>query len=237
MFKKLKLKLATAKVKSEKEKADNKKTSFPERVKSALVAFGAKTKKTATDFYKWVRGLDMVGLVNSTLLISIIVLFSVLIMNIFNSNKNSDMKIVQNTQSEKRIEFPQPVDIFEEAYTDAVKKPIVVQRPNKVLAANEENDTIKSVQNVVNGGFVIDGDFPGTKLSNGTIVKGNLYLQNMYKYTLPCKVYIDGDLFLRNVGMLRFAGSFVVTGNIYVSHNSSFGPLPKNARLDGQVIF
>jgi hypothetical protein len=77
-----------------------------------------------------------------------------------------------------------------------------------------------------------------------TTVNGNLILQNLRIYTLPCGTRIDGDLLLRNVHQLRFCvsdqaniQSFAIRGNIYVSSNSSFGPLPKNAHLGGQVIF
>ena len=58
----------------------------------------------------------------------------------------------------------------------------------------------------------------------------------MQKYTLPCNINIEGNLFLRDMGMLQFCGAFTVKGNIYVSPRSSFGPLPKTARLGGQVI-
>ena len=58
----------------------------------------------------------------------------------------------------------------------------------------------------------------------------------MRKYVLPCGIRIEGDLFLRDMGLLQFAGEFTVTGNIYVTPTSSFGPIPGTARIGGQVI-
>ncbi len=88
----------------------------------------------------------------------------------------------------------------------------------------------------VTGDVVVNGRGDGHMLTNDIRVQGNVYLQNMRKYVLPCNAYIDGHLFLRDVNMLQFCGDFVVTGNIYVSRRSSFGPIPSTARLGGQVI-
>jgi hypothetical protein len=87
------------------------------------------------------------------------------------------------------------------------------------------------------GNIVVEHGGGQGALAAATTVNGSLYLQNMRTYTLPCGVRVNGDLFLRNVNLLRFCGEFTVKGNIYVSSNSSFGPIPKNARLGGQVIF
>ena len=73
-------------------------------------------------------------------------------------------------------------------------------------------------------------------LYNGVIIDGNLFLQNMRKYTLPCGVKINGNLFIRNVDKLSFCGDFTVMGNIYVNRQSSFGPVPQSARVMGRVI-
>ena len=68
------------------------------------------------------------------------------------------------------------------------------------------------------------------------VVNGNLYLQDMHKYTLPCNIRVNGNVFLRDLGLLQFCGDFTITGNIYVSPRSSFGPIPRTARLGGRVI-
>ncbi|MCL2369413.1 MAG: hypothetical protein FWC83_01935 [Alphaproteobacteria bacterium] len=88
------------------------------------------------------------------------------------------------------------------------------------------------------GDMIVDGSRPGDgNLRAGTSVRGNLFLQNHRRITLPCGVFIDGDLHVRNVGLLQFCNDFTITGNIYVSSNSTFGPIPRTARLGGTVIF
>jgi hypothetical protein len=98
---------------------------------------------------------------------------------------------------------------------------------------------VKSAKKEYNmyGDIIIDGIKPSDKLSSGIKINGKVYLQNMRKYTLPCDIHIEGDLLLRNVEMLKFCGDFTITGNIYISRNSSFGPIPKTAKLGGQIIF
>ena len=86
------------------------------------------------------------------------------------------------------------------------------------------------------GDTVIDHHDMTTVLQNGAHVRGNLYIQDLRKYTLPCNIVIDGNLILRDVNMLNFCGDFTVRGNIYVSPRSSFGPVPSTARIGGQVI-
>ena len=51
------------------------------------------------------------------------------------------------------------------------------------------------------GDVVIDNRSAGALLQNNTQVNGNLYLQNMRKYVLPCNIRINGNLFLRDVNM------------------------------------
>jgi hypothetical protein len=87
------------------------------------------------------------------------------------------------------------------------------------------------------GNVIIDGKNLNTRMREMTTINGNLYLQNLQTYTLPCGTKINGNLYLRNVKMLKFCGCFKVAGDIYVSRESSFGPIPKNAILGGQVIF
>ena len=86
------------------------------------------------------------------------------------------------------------------------------------------------------GDVIIESRGDAKLLNNGTQINGNLYLQNMRKYVLPCDIKITGNMFIRDVTMLQFCGDFEITGNIYVSPRSSFGPIPRTARLGGQVI-
>ncbi|MCL2629350.1 MAG: hypothetical protein FWD33_01505 [Alphaproteobacteria bacterium] len=74
------------------------------------------------------------------------------------------------------------------------------------------------------------------KLPAMSQVKGNLYIQNMNAYTIPCGTKVQGDLIVRNVRKLDFCGCFEVKGNVYVGRGVSFGPLPKGARIGGQII-
>ena len=86
------------------------------------------------------------------------------------------------------------------------------------------------------GDTVINTRAGGRMLRSGMTVRGNLYLQDMNKYVLPCDIKIHGNLFLRDIGILQFCGKFSVSGNIYVTPTSSFGPIPRDAYVGGHVI-
>jgi hypothetical protein len=86
------------------------------------------------------------------------------------------------------------------------------------------------------GDIIIDSRGAAMMLNNGYEINGNLYLQNMRKYVLPCDIKITGNMFVRDVNMLQFCGKFEIAGNIYVTPTSSFGPIPRNAYVGGQVI-
>ena len=91
-------------------------------------------------------------------------------------------------------------------------------------------------QQNLSGDVIVDLMPSSPVLSNGVKIDGNLFVQNMRKYTLPCGAKINGHLFIRNVDKLSFCGEFTVNGNIYVNRQSSFGPLPSGARVRGQII-
>ena len=91
-------------------------------------------------------------------------------------------------------------------------------------------------RNMAKGNVLVDG--VGKRiLPANTTVSGDLVLQNMNSFTLPCGVRVKGNLVLEDVRLLKFCGCFEITGNIYVSKNSSFGPLPKDGVLRGSVMF
>jgi hypothetical protein len=98
-------------------------------------------------------------------------------------------------------------------------------------------------QRKVSGTLLINGRNHKAKLPPRTTIEGDLILQNMRVFSLPCGTRVRGNLLLRNVRLLKFCAaahgtaSFDIAGNIYVSSDSSFGPIPGNARLGGQVIF
>ena len=201
--------------------------------------------------WNWLKSIDIIGMINLTLLVAIIVLFTSLIINFRQCNNqnvklaNADKtqvvdnrKVVQRNDNNKltvKKSFPTlPVSvntktgIKPQIKTIGVKKPVVVKEIS--LPAKE-----LPKQNLT-GDVIVDLYPSAPVLSNGVKIQGNLFLQNMRKYTLPCGAKIDGNLFIRNVDKLSFCGEFTVRGNIYVSPRSSFGPIPRNARIDGNVI-
>ncbi|MDR1206978.1 MAG: hypothetical protein LBK26_01010 [Rickettsiales bacterium] len=122
--------------------------------------------------------------------------------------------------------------------TPAIKSGIIEPKAAPAQKHAPKRVKLLLVENVhIVGDTIIDFANGGDRIASGTRIYGNLFLQNARYYTLPCGVVIDGDIYLRNMGQVRFCGEFTVRGNIYVSHNSSFGPIPRNARLGGQVIF
>lgn len=194
--------------------------------------------------WQWIRTIDLVGLVNVTLLVAIIVMFSMLILDILKFKKAQVIVVPAQT-----------VESISDAY-ESPKRKITVRPQTKALPIKYDETgkmktepvkvvktpapTIKVAQdkctNTMYGDIIIDNRGDAQILKNGAHIQGNVYLQNMRKYTLPCDIRIDGNLFLRDLNMLQFCGDFTITGNIYVSPRSSFGPIPRTARLGGRVI-
>jgi hypothetical protein len=188
--------------------------------------------------WNWLCEINVIGLVNVALLVSIIVLFSMLILDVTKCNKAPVVIVAEpvpvtkpvterNVVARKMPALPvvnkqnaQPVNVV------PVKKAEVEIAKRQIAKQNKK----------FLGDVVIDSRGAGALLQNQVQINGNLYLQNMHKYTLPCGVKINGNLFLRDIGLLQFCGDFVVTGNIYVSPRSSFGPIPKTARVGGYVV-
>ena len=185
-------------------------------------------------FWKWVRGVDLVGLVNTTLLVAIIVLFSMLIIDIVGCNRKQVVVVA------KTVPVVEQVTVSKKTVTLPIKNDKKQKMLNVVPVSKAEVEIVKKQTarqgSTLMGDVIIDSRGAGAMLQCGTQVNGNLYLQNMRKYTLPCDIRINGNLFLRDVNMLQFCGDFVVTGNIYVSPRSSFGPIPKTARVGGHVV-
>ena len=196
--------------------------------------------------WNWVKNIDIVGMINLTLLVAIIVLFTSLIINVRQCNKNADnmananktqivdtRKIVQRKTAKKSlpalpIAINAKTGIKPQIKTIGVKKPVVIKEISLPAA--------KLPKQNLTGDVIVDLYPSAPVLSNGVKIQGNLFLQNMRKYTLPCGAKIEGNLFIRNVDKLSFCGEFTVKGNIYVNRYSSFGPIPRNARVGGQVI-
>lgn len=258
MLKRLKMKLATRRVKlkgerSAKAKKANNSKKTPETIRTKVLTTIKKPfifiGKVLADIWLWIRSIDVIGLINITLLSSIIVLFSVLILDVLGCNKQDVIIITKNEIStaenvlQKTSDFSETIEATEATPALPLKKDVQTRKfiDATITVAKVEKCAVVEKQtarisNTMYGDIIIDSRSAATILKPGDTIKGNLYLQNMRKYILPCNVRIEGNLFLRDLGMLQFCGDFTVTGNIYVSPSSSFGPLPKTARIGGQVI-
>lgn len=253
MFKELKLKIATRRI--ERKKARNsansrrrtahKKAGFWARVRDIICWPFRMIARIARRAWAWIRSIDLIGLVNLTLLIAIIVLFSMLIIDIIGCNKKSVVIVADAPAITVVPEKPQitmtdqaaPATVRTERPTLPLKRDVKTRKyvSRTITVAHQSSQRVNAPAQL-NGDIIIDRRGGAPVLTDGVQVNGNLYLQNMRKYTLPCGTVVRGNLFLRDVEMLQFCGDFTVTGNIYVSPRSSFGPIPRTARLGGQVI-
>ena len=196
--------------------------------------------------WRWIASINMGALLNLALLVSIIVLFSLLIIDLRKHANASDAEIItQKTtvaQTTKPVLKPRPITSRKVTSLPIKKNPVTrkpVATPIKVAKIKENKIATNQVaiQNKrVMGDIIVDHYDMTSVLPNGAHIQGNLYIQDLRKYTLPCDIVIDGNLILRDVNMLNFCGDFTVRGNIYVSPRSSFGPVPSTARIGGQVI-
>lgn len=191
-------------------------------------------------FWNWVCGVNIVGMVNITLLVAIIVLFTMLILDVCGCYRKPVVVVSAPSAPQVTVSSGNsPVTLPLSAQSGDPDKRVTainVAQPNPA-SVRIATKPIARHKNQILGNTVIDGRAAGTVLKSGMTVQGNLYLQNMHKFTLPCDVRVEGHLFLRDMGLLQFCGQFTVTGNVYVSPRSSFGPLPKTARIGGHLIF
>ena len=202
--------------------------------------------------WNWLKSIDIVGMINLTLLIVIIILFSSLILDFVRFNKcvnvnagkqgesalvvNKADSIPENNRRVVKRKFntalplkaDKKTNITPQIRTIGVAKPQVIKETS--LAPSE------LPQQTWSGDVIVDVSPASPLISNGAKINGNLIIQNMRKYTLPCGMTISGHLFIRNVQKLYFCGDFTVNGNIYVNRQSSFGPLPSGAKINGQIV-
>ncbi len=251
MFKELKLKIATRRVERKKARKNTRtkrqNATFWGRVMHAACWPFRMIAKLARKLWAWIRSIDLIGLVNLTLLIAIIVLFSMLIIDIVKCNKKTvvvvaDTPMIAVTDNRPQITVtdkaapasitPRPtLPLRRDAATRRmIDKPVTVATSRQIVPCDAKP------AHELHGDIIVDRNPGSPILARGVWINGNLYLQHMRKYTLPCGTVVRGNLYLRDVDMLQFCGDFTVTGNIYVSPRSSFGPIPRTARLGGQVI-
>lgn len=256
MFDKLKMKLAAKRTKRQKDFAESDKRilkteteseraiMFPFRMIARALRWIWDTLcavcswvwdgivVVAKKIWKWLCGINLVGLINLTLLIAIIVLFSMLIINVLNCRKAP--VVVMANEKNVAIETRKSSKVLSIQHNTASNQSptinLVKTEPSQDVTLRPQGD------GKIYGDLVIESRKEAVVLKNGAHIRGNLYLQNMYKYVLPCDIKIEGNLFLRDLNMLHFCGRFTITGNIYVTPNSSFGPIPRDAYLGGQII-
>ena len=241
----------TQKMKKATHKAQNKTVGhwigeivlFPWRVLKSVWRFICRVCRAV---WNWLKSIDVVGMINLTLLAVIIILFIAQIMNFVRCHKcanvnKTEVATIENIDSNNRrvvkrtfnttlpLKAETKTNITPKLKTVGVAKPVVV--PGLSLPAEE------LPQQKLNGNIVVDVAPISPVLIHGAKINGNLIIQNMRKYTLPCGVKINGHLFVRNVEKLYFCGEFTVNGNIYVNRQSSFGPLPDGTKINGQIIF
>ena len=254
MPKKQQIKRATKRMQNNKVvKKNNRCGAFWKRVWNVLCAPFRFFVRVCKRIWKWLCNINIVGVVNLTLLVAIIVLFLLLIIDFTKCGRDSvvvvrnDVEQVSVLPSESVVEQRKVVMRPVKPVTDTlpikrdagtnelVNEPVFVA---PVVPCPVEVKQIARVDNVnkIMGDVVIDSRGAATAIGHNTYIQGNLYLQNMYKYVLPCGVKVSGNLFLRDVNLLQFCGGFTVTGNIYVSPRSSFGAIPGNARVGGYVV-
>lgn len=252
MFKKLKLKIAARRVEnktsrkatSTRRRQTRKKAGFWTRVWNIICWPFRMIARALRRVWAWIRSIDLVGLINLTLLIAIIVLFAMLIIDIIGCSRKNVVIVADAPAVAVVPENPQVVLSNENAPVSVhptlpmKRDPQTRKYVSHTITVAQRNNVQPPVRAVrqLNGDVIIDRRDASPVLTDGVHVNGNLYLQNMRKYTLPCGTVVRGNLFLRDVQMLQFCGDFTVTGNIYVSPRSSFGPIPRTARLGGQVI-
>ena len=217
----------------------------PNRVKRAL----SRIEMQFNALWAWMRRRDKLVFFNIMLLAIICAMLFIMFGNVKKQTKLSSAQTPRISSASVPLNPKRPTIIISRTGAMIVKartapvmrqKQIIITLPLKRgRAAGPAPKTTR-----ITGDIIIDGRRAAAKLAPMTSISGNLILQNMRAYTLPCGVMINGNLFLRDVKLLKFCAprwrgvpSFGVKGNIYVSSNSSFGPIPKNAHLGGQVIF
>ena len=242
MFDKLKLKLSAKRMKgrrASRRTSRRARPSFWRRVWNIICWPFRMIGRALRYIWALICRINLIGLINVTLLVAIIVLFSMLIMDI-RGCRRGDVVVVSDAPSVAVAPSRPQVTVTNE------KKPKTLPLHRNASTRKYVGGTISTIKpresDAVaaparfNGDVTIEHRSVDPVLTENVFINGNLYLQNMRKYTLPCGAYINGNLFVRDVSMLQFCGDFTVNGNIYVSPRSSFGPIPRTAHVNGQII-
>lgn len=242
MFDKLKLKLSANRMqgrRTSRRTSRRARPSFWRRVWNIICWPFRMIGRALRYIWALICRINLIGLINATLLVAIIVLFSMLIIDIRGCRKDKAV-VISDAPSVSVVSSRPQVTVTNEK----MPKTLPLRRSastrkyigGTITVAESHKDTVARAQSRFNGDVIIEHRSVDPVLTDNVYINGNLYLQNMRKYTLPCGAHINGNLFVRDVAMLQFCGDFTVNGNIYVSPRSSFGPIPRTARLNGQII-
>ena len=206
--------------------------------------------------WNWLKSIDIVGMINLTLLVAIIVLFLSLISNFVcckkyksvNNNNGTTLQVIDKWAKQNQSENRR---VVKRKYSNATVLPIKIDnqdvnvvRPQIRTIGVDKPEIVRELatpaselpQQVLGGDVIVERAPNSPVLSNGAKIDGNLFIQNMNKYTIPCDVKINGHLFIRNVQKVKFCGKIKVNGNVYVNRESSFGPFPEGTKINGQII-
>lgn len=239
--------------KSQKMKSATRKANA-NNIKKRIVKIITWPWRVCCAVWNWLKSIDVVGMINLTLLVVIIVLFSALIHSfvshdnckVVKNTNRSDNAVFASKQSSKAADnstlrvgkrvFKTTLPIRADKQTN-IKPKIKTVGVSKPQVVAEMSLPAKELPKQILSGDVIVDNYPSSPiLSNGVKINGNLIVQNMRKYTIPCDAKINGHLFVRNA-RIDFCGKFTVNGNIYVNRGSSFGALPEDAKINGQIVF
>jgi len=232
---------AAAKAAPEKPRGGDDRTSTRTRIRTRVREWGGWIKRQSSAVWKWLKRQDKLVFFNIILLALVIVMLCVMMRNVRRQSspqvlRTPPSQAVRNAPragvAEQRLLPNRPTIIISR------KAQAPIRRERKVIKRQRPVVPEPVVINKIRGTIIIDGKGRAVKpLKPDTEIGGNLILQNIGVYLLPCGIKIGGDLLLRNVRELKFCGAFDIAGNIRVSRNSSFGALPKGAKLGGQILF
>lgn len=217
-----------------------KRPGIMRRILRTPIRFAQWIKRRIQAFWNWIKRLNTMALFNVTLLLLICAMLFVMFFKVQDEMKPRPTKIaaipnrptiiIDRRSNQNRVIVP-----AKKTYNCTIKDVRVttlpIRRPVTYIVKPQP------LAIMIPHSVLLDGSKFIAHMPERTEIAGDLVLQNMRNYTLPCDTKIKGNLLVRNVEKLNFCGKFVVKGNIYVSSNSSFGALPKDAVLGGQVIF
>ena len=205
--------------------------------------------------WNWAKSIHVVGMINLILLVLAIILLMFLISDFSRYTKHAnkvskasgvETLVVNPMKKVKPVKQKSDDGTFEICGLKVATTFPGSEQPKSKVKSNSK--TVRVVKNkagkqsgnsssqVLSGDVIVDMYPSSPVLANGVKIDGNLFVQNMHKYTIPCDAKINGHLFIRNVDRLYFCGKFIVNWNVYVNRQSSFGAIPKDAKINGQII-